>query len=83
MTDLGTVSSTRTMLRAERLRQNPNERNPQISDDDVRNYLLDQAIRTRQEALRRGRAGSMIQETSATGGAGGARPSGNDPLGIR
>ena len=63
MTDLGTVSSTRTMLRAERLRQNPNERNPQISDDDVRNYMLDQAIRTRQEALRRARA-------SGAGGAG-------------
>ena len=83
MTDLGTVSSTRTMLRAERLRQNPNERNPQISDDDVRNYMLDQAIRTRQEALRRARAGSMLQETSATSGAGGTRASGNDPLGIR
>ena len=80
MSDMGTVAGIRTRLRAERLRANPSERNPQISDEDVQNFLLDQALRTRRVALERGLPGAAL---CGAPGAGGAGATGNDPLGIR
>jgi len=62
----GAMDMLRAQLRAQRIRENPSERNPVVRDEDVENYLLGRALRARQAALQYSLPGSA--------GAGGAGP---------
>lgn len=55
MTNIATRESTRAELVAARRRENPTDRNPVVTDNDVRNYLLEQAIQTHTAASAYGR----------------------------
>lgn len=65
----GAMEVLRSQLVSQRRRENPNERNPVVTDQDVENHLLSRALRARQAALQ-----YRLPGASGAGGAGGAGP---------
>ena len=70
MTNIATRESIRAELVAARRRDNPADRNPVVTNSDVRDYLLQQAIDTRNRTL-------SMYGRQAPQGSGGAMPSSN------
>lgn len=64
--DPGTMEGTRAQLIAARRRENPENRNPVVTDADVENHLIQRALRLQQAASAYGRQGQQ--------GSGGAAP---------